>query len=109
MQFGLPIIYAYSVKVQLSILSSLLVISYLNRRARLVIASLTAAYLAFKILVPLAGWVVYIVKGVAWCGFYIYFFQKAVQYAMTGIDYLLSDGLEALIRELDKRDRSSGQ
>ncbi|KAF9477264.1 hypothetical protein BDN70DRAFT_881358 [Pholiota conissans] len=106
MQVGFPLIYAYSAKVQLSIISSLLVISYLNRRARLVIASLAAVYLAFKVIVPLVGWLVYLFKGVAWFGFYIYFFQKAIQYAISAVDYMFSDGLEALIRELDKRDRN---
>ncbi|KAF8964508.1 hypothetical protein BDZ97DRAFT_1815446 [Flammula alnicola] len=105
MYFALPFIHEYSARVQISILTVLLLLSYLNYRVRLVIGGLASSYLAFKILVPLVGWVVYIFKGIAMFGFYIYFFQKAVRYFFSAVDYVFSDGLEALIRELDNRDR----
>lgn len=105
MLVALPFIYEYPIKVQLSILLFFLVISYVNRRARIAIGSLAGAYLGFKILVPVMGWAFFLFKGVAWFGFYIYFFQKAVRYAITSFDYIFGDGLESLIRELDKHGR----
>lgn len=105
MLVALPFIYEYPIKVQLSILLLFLVISYVNRRARIVIGSLAGAYLGFKILVPVIGWAFLLFKSVAWFGFYIYFFQKAVHYAITSFDYIFGEGLESLIRELDKHGR----
>ncbi|KJA16017.1 hypothetical protein HYPSUDRAFT_148417 [Hypholoma sublateritium FD-334 SS-4] len=105
MLVALPFIYEYPIKVQLSILLFFLVISYVNRRARIAVGSLAGAYLGFKILAPVMGWTFFLFKAVAWFGFYIYFFQKAVRYAITSFDYILGDGLESLIRELDKHGR----
>lgn len=106
MLISLPFIYDYSGKVQLSVILLFTLISYLNARARLVIGSLVGAYLAFKILVPVVGWATYTVKNIAWIGFYVYFFQKAVHYAFSSYEYILGEGLESLIRELDKHSRS---
>ncbi|KDR79496.1 hypothetical protein GALMADRAFT_1243127 [Galerina marginata CBS 339.88] len=102
MHFALPLIYGYSAKVQLCVLSILLLISYLHRGARFAIAAIASAYLAFKTLIPLAGWTFYIFKGIAMFGFYITYFKIGIGYIMTAIDFVLNDGLEALIKELDK-------
>jgi len=106
MFFALPFISEYSAKIQAGILSVLLLASYLNRRARVAIGGLAGIYLAFKILVPLVGWLWYIFKGIAWLGFYIHYFQVAIGFALTAIAFVSSDGLDMLVRELDRRERN---
>ncbi|KAF4609527.1 hypothetical protein D9613_012267 [Agrocybe pediades] len=102
MPFVLPIIGSYSATVQLSALALLLLVSYLSRYARQAIGATTAAYLGFKILIPTVAWIIYICKGIAWLGFYIYFFKKAVIYAANTVDFILNDGLEAILKEAAK-------
>lgn len=104
MFFTLPFIGSYSATVQLSVLATLLLFSYLHRGARLVIGGTALAYLGFKILVPVLGWILYIFKGLAWFGFYFYFFKKAITYIATAGDFILNDGLEAIIKEMGKKD-----
>ncbi|KIM38497.1 hypothetical protein M413DRAFT_242357 [Hebeloma cylindrosporum] len=106
MFFALPFISEYSAKVQIGILSVLLLASYLNRRARIAIAGLASVYLAFKILGPLVRWLWYLFKGIAWLGFYIHYFQVAIGFALTAIAFVSNDGLDILIRELDSRERN---
>jgi hypothetical protein len=106
MFFALPFISEYSAKVQVGIILVLLLASYLNGRARVAIGGLASIYLAFKILVPLVGWLWYIFKGIAWLGFYIQYFQVAIGFALTAVAFVMNDGLDMLIRELDRRERS---
>jgi len=106
MIFALPFISEYSVKVQVGILSVLLLTSYLNRPARFAIGGLASSYLGFKILVPLIGWLWYLFKGIAWLGFYIHYFQMAIGFALAGIAFLFNDGLEMWIKEMDRRERN---
>ena len=106
MFFALPLISQYSAKVQVGILSVLLLASYLNRRARVATSGLASIYLAFKILVPLIGWLWNIFKGIAWLGFYIHYFQVAVGFAFTAVAFVTNDGLDMLLREMDRRERN---
>ena len=71
-----PIIHTYPLKIQLTILSVLLLISYLHRKSRFLIAFLITAYFLFKIFVPLVQWTWIFFKAVAWFGFYIHYFQS---------------------------------
>jgi len=106
MFLALPFISEYSVKIQAGILSVLLLSSYLNRRARVAIGGLVSLYLAFKILVPLVGWLWSIFKGIAWLGFYIHYFQVAIGFVFIAISFVTNDGLDMLVRELDRRERN---
>ena len=105
MHFALPFISEYSIKVQVGILLVLLLASYLNRVAKFAIGGLASIYLGFKILVPLIGWLWYIFKGIAWLGFYIHYFQMAIGFALAGIAFIFSDGLEMWVKELNRRER----
>ena len=108
MFFALPFISEYSAKIQAGVLSVLLLASYLNRRARFAIGGLTSIYLAFKILVPLVGCLWYIFKGIAWFGFYIHYFQVAIGFVLIAIGFVSNDGLDMLVREMDRRNRATG-
>jgi hypothetical protein len=109
MYFALPFISEYSIKVQVGILSVLLLASYLNRLARFAIGGFASIYLGFKILVPLIGWLWHIFKGIAWLGFYIHYFQMAIGFALAGITSLFNDGLEIWVKEQERRQRNRAE
>jgi len=103
MYFAIPLINYFSVKIQITILLSLLFISYLNRGARFVIAGLATVYLAFKLLIPLFRLLFWIFKGIAMFGFYVHFFSVGAGFIITAVAFVFGDGLEMLLRELEKR------
>ena len=86
-----PIIHAYSLKTQLTILSVLLLISYLHRKSRFLVAFLITAYFLSKIIVPLVQWTWIFFKAVAWFGFYIHYFQSGFGF-IVGAAALLWNG-----------------
>jgi len=102
----LPLISSFSITVQLSILTILLVLSYLNRPIRIGVLATIAALFALKLLIPLFNWGLWLFKAIAWAGFYVYFFQIAVGYAgqAVGMVETLGDGLGMLFKELEKLD-----
>jgi signal transduction histidine kinase len=85
----IPIIHVYSLKTQLTILSVLLLISYLHRKSRFLIAFLITAYFLFKTIVPLARWAWIFFKAVAWFGFYIHHFQSGIGFVLSGVGFVL--------------------
>ncbi|KAF5313620.1 hypothetical protein D9611_010208 [Ephemerocybe angulata] len=99
---SLPLISGYSFWTQFSILGLFLVISYLHRTSRLVLTTLVAGSIIIKLLVPTVQLIIYLAKGVAWIGFYIYFIQYAIQAALTGFLWLVDDGLPSLVNEYEK-------
>ncbi|KAF8901470.1 hypothetical protein CPB84DRAFT_958083 [Gymnopilus junonius] len=102
MLFALPLIYDYSAKVQFSVLFALLLISYLNRKARVVIAILATGVIIFKLAVPLSSWAIYVAKGIAMLGFYVKFFWVGLDYIKSGVDYVFPDFLDGLVETWEK-------
>ncbi|EDR04162.1 uncharacterized protein LACBIDRAFT_295070 [Laccaria bicolor S238N-H82] len=100
-----PIIHAYSLKTQLIILSVLLLISYLHRKSRFLIAFLITGYFLFKIIVPVVRWTWIFFKAVAWFGFYIHYFQSGFVFIMGGAALLWNDGLAWLVGWMERVDR----
>lgn len=102
---SLPIIGDLELKIQLSILATLLAIGYFHRVSRLVLSGLISLYIAYTFLIPIAtwtfGWVIWLVKAVAMLGFYIHFFQLGLGYLAAGVAFLSSDAREWLVKGLE--------
>ncbi|CAA7270517.1 unnamed protein product [Cyclocybe aegerita] len=106
--FAIPFIHGFSLKIQVSILLTLLLASYLNKTARFVIAALATGYLAFKILVPVVQVVIYVFKGVAMFGFYMHYFRIAVGMIGGGIVFVwnyVSELVEEAKRQEEEEER----
>ncbi|RXW22436.1 hypothetical protein EST38_g3431 [Candolleomyces aberdarensis] len=99
---SLPLISQYSFWTQFSILGILVFISYLHRTSRLVLATLTTCFVGLKILIPIFNLLLYLFKGIAWIGFYIYFFQHALTTAASWLTTFFEDGLPWFFNEIDK-------
>lgn len=99
---ALPLISRYSFWTQFSILGVLILISYLHRTTRRILAALATAFVGFKVLVPVVKLIVYLFKGIAWIGFYIYFFQHAMSTAAGWFTVFLEDGLPWFFNEIEK-------
>ena len=100
-----PIIHAYSLKTQLTILSVLLLISYLHRKSRFLVAFLITAYFLSKIIVPLVQWTWIFFKAAAWFGFYIHYFQSGFGFIVGTAALLWNNGLAWLAGWLERVDR----
>lgn len=105
--FHLPGLSAFSWKVQCSILVVCLVASYFNTRARAAVQLLTVALLVWEYGLRLVGLVWLLFKGVAWLGFYIYFFKQGVDYALFGLDWLMGGGIDGFLKDLDRKNQES--
>jgi hypothetical protein len=100
----LPLINQFSALTQSLILALLIVVSYLHRGARYVIAGLILAFVGSKCLLPVARWGYMIFKWIAMLGFYIHYFQAGIGFIMTGIGAVAMFG-EGLIKEMEKNRR----
>ncbi|EAU86557.1 hypothetical protein CC1G_07753 [Coprinopsis cinerea okayama7 len=101
MLLAIPFISNYSFWTQLWILTSLFILSYTHRTPRLVIATVTSAYLAWQIVVPLVRWFTIAFKAVAWFGFYLHFFWIAVTMACNAVFWVLEEALPRMLREME--------
>jgi hypothetical protein len=106
---SLPLISQYSFWTQFSILGVLLFISYHHRTSRLVLATLATCFVGLKVLIPITNFLLYLFKGIAWIGFYIYFFQHALSTAASWLTTLFEDGLPWIFNELDKARAANAQ
>ncbi|KAF5309947.1 hypothetical protein D9619_010203 [Psilocybe cf. subviscida] len=107
--FHLPGLSSFSWKVQCSILVVFLVASYFNSRARAAVQLLTIALLIWEFGLRLVGLVWLLFKGVAWLGFYIYFFKQGVDYLLFGLDWLMGGGIDGFLQDLDRKNREGAQ
>lgn len=107
---SLPIIGNFELKTQLSILASLLAISYFHRVSRLVLSGLISLYAAYTFFIPVAtwtfGWIIWSIKAIAMLGFYIHFLQLGLGYLATGVAFLSSDAREWLVKGLEAYESS---
>ncbi len=77
----------------------------LTAPARIAIGSLAGAYLGFKILVPVVGWAFLLFKGARVVWILHLLLPKGSALCDHQLDYIFGDGLDSLIRELDKHGR----
>ncbi|KAF8805076.1 hypothetical protein BYT27DRAFT_7193615 [Phlegmacium glaucopus] len=89
MYFELPFIGSYSLKFQLTTLLILLIISYLHRGVRLILAGLTTLYLVTLCFIPLIRWTYYLFKAIALFGFYVHYFHMGIGFIVFGLGYLI--------------------
>jgi hypothetical protein len=109
MNLALPLIGQYSWKVQACILSVLIVSGYLYGRVRQAATACIIIYSAYQAIWLLVPWATWIFRSVAWCGFYVFFFLRAVEYggelwqfAVKGVDLVASEHLKhSLSQERD--------
>ncbi|KAF8648749.1 hypothetical protein AX16_006190 [Volvariella volvacea WC 439] len=107
----LPIIGSLAFKWQLAVIIPLLFISYRNRIARLSLLTGLFAYYVLGVLISIVTWVAstawWAFVGIAWLGFYVHYFQIAIEYAVLGYGAMgqVKDGFAMLFGELDKLDR----
>ncbi|TFL07915.1 hypothetical protein BDV98DRAFT_42888 [Pterulicium gracile] len=132
MNISLPLIGQYALTTQLALLTILLVPSYYNpifRRIALLPISLYTAYYGLfpYILIPIGTWawwgvggllggVLWLLKGVAWTGFYVFFFLRAVEYGgevwvyvIKGVDLVASEGLRASMNKEREQEQQQDQ
>lgn len=102
MALSLPLISQFSFWTQTAILGLCIALSYLHRTTRLVLGTSVSGFVGLKLLIPIFKLIVYLLKGIAWLGFYIYFIQFAITTAIGGITWLLEDGLPRLVNEMDR-------
>lgn len=79
-----------------------MLISYLHRTTRVVVATLVSGFIALKVLIPTVKFIIYLLKGLAWIGFYVFFIQQAINSGINALSWLLEDALPWLANELDK-------
>jgi hypothetical protein len=99
---AIPLIHNFSIKIQLITLFLLLFGTYLHRGTRLSICILSAAYLAFKAIVPIFRLLFWLFKSIAMFGFYVHYFQLGLGFIVAGVLFVFDDGLKWLARELEK-------
>ena len=102
MTLSLPLISQYSFWTQTAILGTLTLVSYLHRRTRVALGTLISGFVGWKVIVPLFKIIIYILKGVGWFGFYLFFIQYALTSAWNGFSWLLEDGLPWMFNEAEK-------
>ncbi|KAF9456667.1 hypothetical protein BDZ94DRAFT_1275107 [Collybia nuda] len=97
----LPLIHQFSALTQSGILASLLLISYLNTRARYLVLTLLSLYLGAKIVPPICKWGLVLFKWIAMLGFYGTYFQIGLGFVVTGFGGVLVF-FENAAKELEK-------
>lgn len=85
MIISIPLINQFSALAQSGILAFLLVISYLNRRARYIVLGLILAYVGWRTIIPISQWAFAIFKWIAMLGFYVTYFQSGIGFIATCI------------------------
>jgi hypothetical protein len=100
----LPLISHFSALTQSEILAFLIVLSYLHKGARYVIAGLILALIGSKILLPVARWGYIIFKWIAMMGFYIHYFKVGIEFITSGIGAAVLFG-EGFLEEVEKNRR----
>lgn len=101
MILSLPLINQFSALTQSGILALLLVISYVNRRARYIVLGLILAYIGAIIIIPVSKLAFTIFKWIAMLGFYGTYFQIGIGFIATGLGAVLVF-FENLSTELEK-------
>ena len=100
--FSIPLVSQYSFWTQFFILGTLIVASYLHRTTRVVVATGGTGLIVLKFLIPTVKLVIYLLKGLAWLGFYAFFIQYAITSGIGWLSWLLEDMLPWIINEMDK-------
>ena len=101
MIFTLPLITHFSALTQSGILALFILVSYLHKGARYVIAGLILAFIGSKALLPVARWAYIIFKWIATMGFYVHYFQIGIGFIATGIGGVVLF-VEGFLKELEK-------
>jgi hypothetical protein len=81
----LPLINQFSALTQSGVFASLLIISYLNKRARYLVLGLILTYIGVKFIIPVSRWTFTIFKWIAMLGFYGTYFQIGIGFIATGL------------------------
>ncbi|TFK61206.1 hypothetical protein BDN72DRAFT_849906 [Pluteus cervinus] len=104
---SLPFISGFSFTIQILVLATVIPACYFKSTIRYGVLGLVGANYAIKILIPVSQWLFWIFQLVAWAGFYLFFFQRAVEYGFQGLGMMdnLQTGLGMMFGELEKLDR----
>ncbi|KAF7313986.1 hypothetical protein HMN09_00557100 [Mycena chlorophos] len=100
-----PYLHNFTLLNQFLILVSLCIIAYVYRPIRLALLGILGSYAVYVVGKVLIRWGFVAFKGIAWMGFYLYFFLIGVGYILTAATTLwnLPEMLSGLVEGMENK------